>query len=89
VSIANLRSAQSEEQAHGVILALAKGCAEGRADRESDALVLAERFGLDQGWVRELFADARRARGERPNPPIIFASRIWEGGSWLGHQRAR
>ena len=61
MSVEKLEAASAEE-AQRTILALIKECAEGVSDREEELLFLALSWDLDEEWLVQGFAGARRDR---------------------------
>src|SRR5262249_7645667 len=52
--------ARSQDEAEMVIFTLLRECAEGKGDREADALMLANEWSVDPKWVRDSFVVARK-----------------------------
>jgi hypothetical protein len=57
--------ARNETHADELIAELIRDCAEGKSDRESEALRLAKQWGIKEPSVAERFAEARDALQER------------------------
>jgi LmbE family N-acetylglucosaminyl deacetylase len=51
--------AVSESHARELIAKLVKECSAGVSDREDEALKIADKWTLDESWVRDDFAEAR------------------------------
>ena len=68
----------AESDGSALIARLAKECAAGVSDRESEALNVAAERGLAEEWVKAIFADARKLRKSKPSGEIRKGRRLIE-----------